>query len=84
MRFLKLFLIVLAVFSSFMTVKTFSCSIQREEINLSLKSFRAKVKTKSGGIIGNVSVQATDSHAAEYKIKKKYPECTILSLKEVK
>lgn len=46
------------------------------------KSFRFKIKTKSGGIVGNIAISASDKSAAEYKVKKKYPGCTILSCKE--
>lgn len=46
------------------------------------KQFVFKIKTKSGSIISNISITATDRDAAEVKLKKRYPECQILSCKE--
>jgi len=47
------------------------------------KSFRIKLKTKSNSII-TTTINATDPVEAEYKIKKKYPGCTIIKLQQVK
>ncbi len=40
-----------------------------------------KIRTKSGGSIGNVVIEATDIEAAIVKLNKRYPGCTILSVK---
>jgi hypothetical protein len=44
------------------------------------KSFAYKIKTKSGGIVGNVVIQAKDSGAANVKLTKRYPGCSVLSV----
>ena len=46
------------------------------------KAFAYKVKTKSGGIVGNVVIQARDSGAANVKLMKRYPGCKVLSVQE--
>lgn len=42
------------------------------------KRFVFKIKTKSGGIVGNIVIEAKDIEAAKYKLRKRYPECEIL------
>jgi len=42
------------------------------------KSFVFKIKTKSGGIVGNIVIEAKDIEAAKYKLRKRYPNCEIL------
>lgn len=44
--------------------------------------FAFKIKTKSGGIVGNVVIEATDVEAAETKLMGRYPGCSILSVTE--
>jgi hypothetical protein len=39
-----------------------------------------RIKTKSGGIVGNIVKQGTSQADAEQKLKKNYPECTILDV----
>lgn len=43
------------------------------------QKFIFKLKTKSGGIIGNIFIEATDVEAAKVKLFKRYPGCQILS-----
>ncbi len=42
------------------------------------KKFVFKIKTKSGGIVGNIVIEAKDIEAAKYKLRKRYPDCEIL------
>ena len=44
--------------------------------------FAFKIKTKDGGIVGNVVFEASDVEAAKAKLMKRYPGCTILSVTE--
>ena len=44
------------------------------------QKFAFKIKTKDGGIVGNVLIEATDVEAAKVKLMKRYPGCTILSV----
>lgn len=46
------------------------------------KKFIFKIKTKSGGIVGNVLIEAGDVFAAINKLKKRYPGCEVLEVKE--
>lgn len=43
------------------------------------KRFVFKIRTKSGGIIANIVIYASDRYTAENKLKERYPDCTILS-----
>ena len=45
------------------------------------QKFAFKIKTKDGGIVGNVLIEATDVEAAKVKLTMRYPGCTILSVK---
>ena len=42
------------------------------------RKFVFKIKTKSGGIIGNIVIEAKDMEAAKYKLRQRYPDCEIL------
>lgn len=42
------------------------------------KRFVFKIKTKSGGIVGNIVIEAKDIEAAKVKLRKRYPDCEIL------
>jgi hypothetical protein len=42
------------------------------------KKFVFKIKTKSGGIVGNIVIEAKDIEAAKAKLRKRYPDCEIL------
>ncbi len=42
------------------------------------KRFVFKIKTKSGGIVGNIVIEAKDIEAAKYKLRKQYPGCEIM------
>ncbi len=44
------------------------------------KKFAFKIKTKDGGIVGNVLIEASDVEAAKVKLMKRYPGCTILNV----
>ena len=46
------------------------------------KKFLFKIRTKSGGIIGNILIEAHDVFAAITKLKKGYPGCEVLGVKE--
>jgi len=41
--------------------------------------FYFKVKTKSGGIVGNILIEAKDQYEAENKLRQRYPDCQILN-----
>ena len=43
------------------------------------QSFAFRVKTKSGGIVGNIVIEAKDQYEAEHKLKQRYPDCEILN-----
>lgn len=47
-----------------------------------LRRFAFKIKTKGGGIVGNVVIEASDVEAAKTKLMKRYPGCSILSVME--
>lgn len=46
------------------------------------KRFVFKIKTKSGGIVGNIVIDAKDIEAAKAKLRKRYPDCEILEGRE--
>jgi hypothetical protein len=46
------------------------------------KKFVFKIKTKSGSINDNVVIEASDAEAAKVKLRKRYPDCEILSMRE--
>jgi len=46
------------------------------------KKFVFKIRTKSGGIVGNVLIEAGDVFAAINKLKKRYPGCEVLEGRE--
>jgi hypothetical protein len=48
------------------------------------KRFVFKIKTKSGGIVGNIVIEAKDIEAAKYKLRKRYPDCEIMAGHEKK
>lgn len=41
--------------------------------------FLFRVKTASGGIVGNILIEAKDQYAAEIKLRQRYPGCQILN-----
>ncbi len=45
-----------------------------------IHSYVFKIKTKSGGIVGNIVKQGTSQSDAEQKLRKNYPDCTILDV----
>jgi len=49
---------------------------------LAPRRFAFNIKTTSGGIIGNVVIEASDVEAAKTKLMKRYPGCSILSVME--
>lgn len=51
-------------------------------IDFAPRRFAFKIKTRSGGIIGNVVIEASDVEAAKTKLMKRYPGCSILSVME--
>lgn len=52
------------------------------EIDFRNPTLAFKIKTKDGGIVGNVVIEAHDEDAAKVKLMKRYPGCTILSVTE--
>jgi hypothetical protein len=38
-----------------------------------------RIKTSSGGIVGNIVIEANDQYEAERKLRQRYPDCTILN-----
>jgi hypothetical protein len=46
------------------------------------RKFVFKIKTKSGGIIGNIVIEAKDAEAAKHKLRERYPDCEILEMEE--
>lgn len=46
------------------------------------RRFVFKIKTKGGGIIGNIVIEAKDMEAAKYKLRQRYPGCEILEGEE--
>ena len=48
-----------------------------------LNKYIFRVKTKSGGIVGGILIEAKDVEAAKVKLMKRYPDCMILNV-EVK
>ena len=46
------------------------------------KRFVFKIKTKGGSIIDNIVIEDSDAEAAKVKLRKRYPDCEILSMKE--
>lgn len=46
------------------------------------KKFVFEIRTKSGGIVGNVLIEASDVFAAINKLMKRYPGCEVLEVKE--
>ncbi len=48
------------------------------------KRFVFKIKTKSGGIVGNIVIEAKDIEEAKYKLRKQYPDCEIMEGHEKK
>ncbi len=46
------------------------------------RKFVFKIKTKSGGIVGNITIEAKDAENAKYKLRKRYPDCEIMEMKE--
>ena len=54
----------------------------RPAIAAANKKFVFKIRTKSGGIVGNVLIEAGDVFAAINKLMKRYPACEVLEVKE--
>jgi hypothetical protein len=48
----------------------------------SRRRFVFKIRTKTGGIVGNILIEAKDIFAAITKLQKRYPGCQILEGRE--
>jgi hypothetical protein len=59
-----------------------SASVLASTDFLANRHFAFKIKTKDGGIVGNVVIEASDVEAAKTKLTKRYPGYTILSVTE--
>ncbi len=46
------------------------------------RKFIFKIETKSGGIVGNILIEAKDQFAAVAKLMQRYPGCEILEGRE--
>ncbi len=46
------------------------------------RKFVFKIKTKMGGIVGKIVIEAKDIEAAKHKLWQRYPACEILEAKE--
>lgn len=44
--------------------------------------FTFRIKTKKGTTVSGVSISATDEENAKYLLRKRYPGCEILEMKE--
>jgi hypothetical protein len=51
-------------------------------ISLVIRRFAFKIRTKDGGVVGNVLIEAHDEDAAKVKLFKRFPGCTVLSVME--
>jgi hypothetical protein len=51
-------------------------------VHAATRKFVFKIKTKSGGIVGNILIEAKDQFAAVSKLKQRYPGCEIWEGKE--
>jgi hypothetical protein len=47
---------------------------------MAAQSYVFKIKTKSGGLVGNIVKQGTSQADAENKLRQQYPDCTILDV----
>jgi len=45
-----------------------------------VKTYIFRIKTKSGGTVGNISARGTSQPDAEQKLRKQYPDCTVLDV----
>ncbi len=41
--------------------------------------FVLRIRTASGGIVGNIVIEANDHYEAEQKLRQRYPDCDILN-----
>ncbi len=62
--------------------QSIASSAMATEIAARNRAVAFKVKMKDTGIVGNVLIDASDVEAAKVKLMKRYPGCTILSVKE--
>ena len=46
------------------------------------RKFIFKIKTKGGGIVGNILIEAKNAEAAKYMLRKRYPDCEIMDMEE--
>jgi hypothetical protein len=56
--------------------------ITSNKAHAAMSKFIFKIKTKTGGIIGNILIEAKDQYAAIAILKKRYPDCEILEAKQ--
>lgn len=42
--------------------------------------FGFRIRTRSGGIVDNLSIQASEPAVAEQKLRRMYPDCQILEI----
>lgn len=47
---------------------------------MAAQSYVFKIKTKSGGIVGNIVKQGSSQQDAERKLRKQYPDCIVLDV----
>ena len=46
------------------------------------RKFIFRIKTKSGGIVGNIVIEAKNAEAAKHTLRERYPGCEILDMEE--
>lgn len=66
---------------SFLTVcaAAVACPAMAFAVN---RRFVFKIKTKDGGIVANIVIEAKDIEEAKYKLRQRYPGCEILEGRE--
>lgn len=62
---------------------TSQCVVAAEETTSANRvKYRFKIKTKTGGIVGNVLIEGSDLFNCISKLNRRYPGCEILEAKE--
>lgn len=56
--------------------------IPNSKAHAAMAKFVFKIKTKTGGIISNILIEAKDQYAAIAVLMKRYPGCEILEAKQ--
>lgn len=74
---------VTAAFSLLSVVPTFADEdIPRRRRRRRPRKFVFKIKTKDGGVVSGIAIEATDVEAAKVKLRERYKNSEILSVEE--